>query len=475
MAAPRSTRKAARFKFRANALVLAIVVLTCCTLAYTVLGLRRLTAKERLPEQSRAGINARKTKKLIQEPRPKTNTTTVDSFLDPLSNENVGVTRLYLLPPDMPWSHRQASAHHLLRNGVLESPRLQFTRNSQTANMLVLDLLGARTYYDDWCQETIAQIQQASPRLLPLAIVDNRDYAVISECPQLSDVTSRITYSYRSKVKNRAWSNNKQWVRVGTILKAAKEVDGQEHWDYAHRSIGVRTDIVEQVQAVLQQESTNSNTTIKLLCHDICANERATDVSYFWGTTNFTRKDAHLRDTVYAVLKQWQASYAVQIGIQGEVRAQGRKTASYDYVRSMLHSKIVVVAQRDEWEDHYRLLEGIVAGALVLTDVMVGKPTGLENGVSFVEYANAEELISKIEYYLKHDNERIAIARRGREIAMSRHRSWHHMETVVFGAPVTICKAEIKSRCPYFVHTDEMDLPCDESDDDDDDASSTEQ
>jgi hypothetical protein len=38
----------------------------------------------------------------------------------------------------------------------------------------------------------------------------------------------------------------------------------------------------------------------------------------------------------------------------GAGREEGRNTVQIDYVRQLLDTKIVVVAQRDGWEDHYR-------------------------------------------------------------------------------------------------------------------------
>jgi hypothetical protein len=127
------------------------------------------------------------------------------------------------------------------------------------------------------------------------------------------------------------------------------------------------------------------------------------------------------------------------IGIAGHSGESGRSSVQRQYIETMLQSKIIVVVQRDGWTDHYRLMEALaVSGALVMTDKMGnGLPSGLEDGRSIVVFESKQDLIQKLEYYLEHDDERVAIARRGRTIVLTRHRSWHRMEEVVFGSIMT--------------------------------------
>jgi hypothetical protein len=127
------------------------------------------------------------------------------------------------------------------------------------------------------------------------------------------------------------------------------------------------------------------------------------------------------------------------------------------YIEALLRTKILVVTQRDGWEDHYRLFEGIVAGPMVMTDRMLALPAGLENGTSVVEFGSEKELLSLINYYLEHEDERLSIAAEGRRVAMSQHRSWHRMEQIIFGRALTSCSlAKSTPDCPYIVHTSEM-------------------
>lgn len=117
----------------------------------------------------------------------------------------------------------------------------------------------------------------------------------------------------------------------------------------------------------------------------------------------------------------------------GQRARTGRNSVQPDYVDALLRSKIVITSQRDRWEDHYRLMEGLACGALVLTDPMSTFPHHLKDGESLVVYRSLSELKEKILYYIKHEDERLAIAQRGHNIAMNHHRSWHGLERIIFG------------------------------------------
>ena len=58
----------------------------------------------------------------------------------------------------------------------------------------------------------------------------------------------------------------------------------------------------------------------------------------------------------------------------------GRNKAQELYVATMLQYKIVVVCQRDLWEGHYRLMEALAGGAMVMTDPMHPLPFRIEDG-----------------------------------------------------------------------------------------------
>jgi glycosyltransferase involved in cell wall biosynthesis len=144
------------------------------------------------------------------------------------------------------------------------------------------------------------------------------------------------------------------------------------------------------------------------------------------------------------------------VGLAGSAVKTGRRGVKSEYIEAMLNAKILVVTQRDDWEDHYRLFEAMISGALVLTDRMLGMPQGLIDGTSIIEFGSEADLKQKILYYLAQPLERKEIARRGREVAMTRHRTWHRIEEVIFGGITSTCSPDKPdSPCPWIVHANE--------------------
>jgi spore maturation protein CgeB len=78
-------------------------------------------------------------------------------------------------------------------------------------------------------------------------------------------------------------------------------------------------------------------------------------------------------------------------------------------------------------------MEGLISGALVMTDPMHPLPLHLENGTSLVVFESLAQLQDLVLYYLDHPQERMEIARRGRFVALNYHRSWHIMERMILG------------------------------------------
>ena len=114
-----------------------------------------------------------------------------------------------------------------------------------------------------------------------------------------------------------------------------------------------------------------------------------------------------------------------------------RTAVQNEYVKTLVSSKIVVVSQRDLWEDSYRLMEALVSGAMVMTDPMLTLPTGLVDRESIVVYQSLEDLPVLVTYYLTNEAERSDIAQRGHHVALSLHRPHHWMERLFFGKVVT--------------------------------------
>jgi hypothetical protein len=129
----------------------------------------------------------------------------------------------------------------------------------------------------------------------------------------------------------------------------------------------------------------------------------------------------------------------ILVGNAGRTNSFGRRFASMEYVREMLKYKILIVAQRDEHEDMYRLMESFVGGGLVMCDAMVAPPKYLVDGEHYVVYYSLDDLRRKIFYYLNEcPAERLRIANQGWNLVMQKYRSFHLMEQVILNQTVDI-------------------------------------
>ena len=163
--------------------------------------------------------------------------------------------------------------------------------------------------------------------------------------------------------------------------------------------------------------------------------DRPKDAAHFWDDVNAQGTNIRLRNEVSRALKSLQAEWPelnVFAGEAGEREKSGRNFVQSDYAAALLEYKIVVVCQRDTHETHYRLMEALISGAMVMTDPANFFPEGIEDGRSIVIYRSVAELKEKILYFLENENERKMIARNGRAIMLDRHRSWQWLEHMLF-------------------------------------------
>ncbi|KAL7576689.1 hypothetical protein ACA910_005614 [Epithemia clementina (nom. ined.)] len=278
----------------------------------------------------------------------------------------------------------------------------------------------------------------------------------------------------RSIAKGRKWNEETQWIEVGTKLDASLALP------YHHAPFTVRTDTIQQLQAYLR----GLPHPLELSGPMEQSLERAVDVTHLWpadqnGNQNNNNgqkvgnaQSGRLRFRVSQWIQTWgvQHGWKAMVGLAGVQTAhRGRlQAASMAYLAALTGTKIMVVTQRDPYEDHYRLMEALAAsGACVFSDYMHGLPAGLENGTSIIVFTSPQELQSLIVYYLhpNHQAERLEIARRGREVAMTRHRSWHRMEEMVFcGRVPSTCSRrrqppttlqDFVAKCPWTVNATE--------------------
>jgi hypothetical protein len=263
------------------------------------------------------------------------------------------------------------------------------------------------------------------------------------------DNNKHLYYYKRSMVRDRSWNETSQSVSLGHVDPLYTH--NYSYWSHApirHVSYGVRSDTVAGIEAYLESTINISSYNHQLIDLPTILPRRF-DVAHFWPAptqqqqkVDRGRRDkpnSRLRDAVSTMILEWNATsnYTGFAGLAGSANLAGRNEAQQDYVQALLSYKIIVVAQKDTWEGHYRLMEALASGALVCTDRMLLLPEGLQDGVSIVIYDNVTDLKNKMEYYLQHDQERIRIAREGWRIAMTQHRSWHIMERVLFGRVMT--------------------------------------
>jgi hypothetical protein len=225
-----------------------------------------------------------------------------------------------------------------------------------------------------------------------------------------------------------------------------------------HFTFPVRPSMVTAIQQVLiQRQNIHESTKTSMGTNPVMIH-RPKDVATFWDPA--AKKQAFLRSKVATVVRDMvHTTIAVRRDPSNDVQSQsqfinrtistwadivgwrgrkGRNNIHPDYVQALLDFKIVVVCQRDKWEDHYRLFEALVGGALVLTDPMLDFPPGLVHGKSIVVYHNSEDLQDKIVYYLEHPDERLQIAQRGYDIATKYHGPEQRMEDYLMGDWTTV-------------------------------------
>jgi spore maturation protein CgeB len=80
-------------------------------------------------------------------------------------------------------------------------------------------------------------------------------------------------------------------------------------------------------------------------------------------------------------------------------------------------SKIIINAHSDiagQYKGNMRVFEALGTGAFMLSDKGI-YPEFLKDGEDFVSYENTNDLLDKIEYYLKNEDEREEIAKNGYE------------------------------------------------------------
>lgn len=360
-------------------------------------------------------------------------------------------------------------------DGILRSQHLELIQNiSLSATDADVWLANFRIGYrpKHWChvlEKFYAKVPSPPP---PLFLLDWSDLPqLIDPCHNLTTISqNQVHYLKRSVVTNRNFNDILNWVEPGSM-------DTYSDWSsYASSPVyslpyAVRTDLVDTIETILLQDddtqdyhpTKSHNNLIEL---GILQRNRSIDVTHFWpsppdriplegggrsqGVDRGGRlhNNARLRDLVSIVLEDLNTTSVTvanhsgstrihaMTGLAGRAGDKGRDNVNTEYAQRLLSSKIVVVAQKDHWEAHHRLMEALISGACVFSDDMMSIPSDYKDGESIVFYNSIANLKNKVLFYLKHPVQRLKIAQRGLEVSMQRHRSWLLMEEVIFGRPL---------------------------------------
>ncbi len=317
---------------------------------------------------------------------------------------------------------------HFLYDGIQQSSRLTLTNDHVSAPVWIVDVRRAGFSSKNFCNRFVqlARSNLGQKRIVIFVYWDDEPIEHFWDCYRATRVLDSTTvFRYkRSIVNGRQWNETLQFIDAGSIITFGNWRD-HSGGPVRHIGYGVRSDTVDGLESILKGAS-------------IWEVERPVDVSHFWPLPGKGDKEVHrgrasqLRDAVSRVIHdKLSQAHEVFVGVNGQAHEEGRNTAQSAYLQKMLQSKIVVVSQKDNWEDHYRLMEALVSGAMVMTDPMLTVPIELQENVSIVIYHSLEELVTKAQYYLDYEDERIAIAKAGYNVAMNHHRSWYLVERMV--------------------------------------------
>ena len=290
-----------------------------------------------------------------------------------------------------------------------------------------------------------------SDRFVPLSGFLQNHYPNLT---QADFQQSHVRFALRGIVKRRNWYRERHYIYNGFLVDPEHDNDvlSTKGGPALHAPFCVRSDVVDalQYQVLPSMVATNDTQQLSSTFNPADLPRDTYDIVHLWEVPKVSSNNL-LRNVVTTIVQSMRnrlhpidihRRIRVETSIQGERGRLGRDGLSLGYIETMLSSKIVVVTQRDQWEDHFRLFEALVCGAMVLMDEMLSLPHSLKDGESVVFFRSLEDLRVKATYYLAHPEERLRIARKGWEISMTEHRSWHRMEELLFGRALTKTRIE---------------------------------
>jgi hypothetical protein len=250
----------------------------------------------------------------------------------------------------------------------------------------------------------------------------------------------------RQIVVNRKWNPTQNFVGQGVI--APSMIWQSSPSPILHIPYKLRSDYANEVLKRAAEHQRRDDMGGGSIAEILINIPRSIDVAHFWPVRIEKEPYGKLRNYVTSTILELVEAANQTFGNKSspihvlcdyvsKAGGIGRTSTQDAYISALMNTKIVVVAQRDEWEDHYRFFEGIVGGALVLTDPMLTLPKGYQHKKNIIVYNNLEELKRYILYYVQHEEERKKIALQGWKLAMNRHRTFHAMEELFFGKALT--------------------------------------
>jgi hypothetical protein len=254
---------------------------------------------------------------------------------------------------------------------------------------------------------------------------------------------TRSTYRDRTMVRARSMTSKIPQRFIGYPVNFShwigSVVAGIKHYHFYVRDDLFRALNIEIAERITTNtnNNNNSNTNGGSFVPNIARIPRPYDVAHMWDVAN-TREAKWRSKVSQGVLdlgNETRASHNLTVlgGIVGWRAVRGRRSVHSEYTRALLKFKIVVVSQRDRYQDHMRLFEALVCGAFVMSDPMVDFPAGLVDNETFSIYYGLGDMKRKILYFLEHEDERLRIANAGRNVALRRHREWHRWEDMLLG------------------------------------------
>ena len=297
-------------------------------------------------------------------------------------------------------------------------------------------------------QMTTMQQAQPQPQQKHMIFYDTTSSLRIQQCPHLDARFGTLSYPYvkQSITQGRFWNQQKLRVEPGSILQPPPTTTSRQ---FLQTTPGLEQHFVHRLNNILLAEKQYSNILQTLFQRKTHVALWARNVTSHAGYTFYR---SHLARQVHkrAHAKAWSVKALGEPTIvlsnhhHNNNNNHNNNTDHHhhhhhhharldDTIRNLMDAKIVVFTHPDEWQDTTGILEAMACGALVLCESMILPPPGWVNKTNILFYNDKNTLLSLIEYYLKHDNERLQIAKKGWEYTMGWQRSWHSVETLLFG------------------------------------------